>query len=157
MRNTSICAALSLMLLAVPASAQESSTDATLKECRAIGSDSKRLRCYDRTLDELYGVDEELQEKRAEYKRERFGLPVDDSGNRLTELEAAITEVDENLRTGVTFIALENGQVWQLLSSGGLRARFRNGQKVTITESRTGGYRLRLENRKGFKGVKRIR
>ena len=131
--------------------------NAALEECRAIGSDSKRLRCYDAALDALYGVDETLQAKREEYRRDRFGLPVDDSGMQLTELAAVVTEVDEDLRSGIIAVALDNGQVWQLNSTGGLRARFRPGMEVVISESGTGGYRIRIPDKSGFKGVNRIR
>ena len=130
--------------LAFPAvtSAQDAPSEALL-DCRAIGSDDERLACYDQALDTQYGVDEELQEKRRQYRRERFGLPVDSSGSRMAELTATI--------------ALDNGQVWQVLSSGGLRARFRVGLEVTISESATGGYRVRIADKTGFKGVTRIR
>ncbi len=145
-------------VLPVAAIAQDMpAPESSIEECRAIGSDSKRLRCYDAALDALYGVDEELQAKREEYRRDRFGLPVDDSGMQLTELEAIVTEVDEDLRSGITAIALDNGQVWQLNSTGGLRARFRPGMNVVISESGTGGYRIRIPDKSGFKGVNRIR
>lgn len=145
-------------LSALPVSAQETAAaNSALEECRAIGSDSKRLKCYDAALDAIYGVDEELQAKREEYRRDRFGLPVDDSGMQLTELEAVVAEVDENIRTGATSIALDNGQVWQLNSTGGLRASFRPGMTVIISESGTGGYRIRIPEKTGFKGVNRVR
>ena len=141
-----------------PAFAQTGeAADPTLERCRAIGKDSERLKCYDAALDTMYGVDEALEAKRAEYRRDRFGLPVDESGMQLTELEAIIAEVDENIRTGTTVIALDNGQVWQLTSTGGLRARFRPGLAVVISESGTGGYRIRIPDKTGFKGVNRIR
>jgi|TARA_R110000751_G_scaffold2018_11_gene9296 hypothetical protein len=136
--------------------AQEAPSPALL-DCRAIGSDDDRLECYDEALDAQYGVDEELVEKRAKYRRERFGLPVDSSGMRMTELEATVAEVDANLRTRQTTVALDNGQVWQVLSTGGLRAQFKPGQSVTISESATGGYRIRIADKKGFKGVARVR
>ncbi|MBO9503496.1 hypothetical protein J7348_02560 [Qipengyuania flava] len=128
-----------------------------LLDCRAIGSDDDRLACYDAALDAQYGVDEELVEKRKEYRRQRFGLPVDSSGARMTELEAIVAAVDSNLRTRQTTVALDNGQEWQVLSTGGLRAQFKPGQSVTISESATGGYRIRIADKKGFKGVSRVR
>ena len=145
-------------LVAFPAGAQDVAGAASaLEECRAIGSDSKRLQCYDAALDAMYGVNEELQAKRAQYRRDRFGLPVDDNGTQLTELEAIVSEVDEDLRTGAVTVALDNGQVWQLNSTGGLRARFRPGMTVVINESGTGGYRIRIPDKTGFKGVNRVR
>lgn len=128
-----------------------------LTECRAIGSDEKRLECYDRELDSFYGVDEALEEKRAAYRRERFGLPTDDSGMQLTELEATVAAVDADMRTGVTILALDNGQQWQLTSSGGLRTTFKPGMTVIISESGTGGYRVRVPDKTGFKGIVRSR
>lgn len=158
MRKTLLLAALVPVVAAMPAMAQSTDTARPkLEECRAIGSDSRRLECYDAALDDLYGVNEALQAKREEYRRERFGLPTDDNGLQLTELEAVVAEVDEDLRTGVTAIALDNGQVWQLTSTGGLRARFKPGQAVIISESGTGGYRLRIPEKSGFKGVLRLR
>ncbi len=137
-------------------SAQDAPSQAIL-ECRAIGSDKERLNCYDKALDDQYGVDEELQEKRAQHRRERFGLPVGDSGVQLTELEASVAAVDANLRSGVTIIALDNGQQWRLTSSGGLRSQFKPGMSVVISESGTGGYRIRVPDKNGFRGVVRVR
>ena len=144
--------------LSIPAiaAAQDAPSQALL-DCRAIGSDKDRLKCYDKALDDQYGVDEELEEKRAEYRRERFGLPVDDSGMQLTELEATVAAVDADLRFGQTTIALDNGQQWRLTSSGGLRATFKPGMAVVISESGTGGYRIRIPDKTGFKGVVRVR
>ena len=128
-----------------------------LTDCRAIGSDKERLQCYDRELDAFYGIDEELTEKRAEYRRQRFGLPTDDSGLQITELEAQVVEIDSDMRSGITIVALDNGQQWQLTSSGGLRARFKPGMAVVISESGTGGYRIRIPGKTGYKGVVRTR
>ena len=152
-----LCLAAMAGLLPVAAQAQDPSDGAKLLECRAVAKGSDRLKCYDAALDEMYGVDEELQAKREKDKRDRFGLPVDDDGLQLTELTATITEVDANMRFGTTTIALDNGQAWQLLSSGGLRTTMRTGMTVTISESRTGGYRLRVEDKNGFRGVTRVR
>lgn len=145
-----------LVTIPVAVAAQEAPSSAIL-ECRAIGSDEDRLRCYDKALDDQYGVDEELQEQRAEYRRQRFGLPVDSSGFEITELEASIAGVDSDMRTGVTTIALDNGQHWRLTSTGGLRVMMRPGMQVVISESGTGGYRLRVPDKTGYKGVVRVR
>lgn len=145
-------------LLWVPAAiaAQDMPSSAVL-DCRAIGSDKDRLKCYDKALDDQFGVDEALQEKRAEYRRERFGLPVDSDGFQITELEANITGVESDMRTGVTTIALDNGQHWRMTSTGGLRISMKPGMPVVISESGTGGYRLRVPEKTGYKGVIRVR
>ena len=151
------CLAALGLSLPLAAQAQDPSDGAKLLECRAVAKGSARLKCYDEALDEMYGVDEELQARRDKDKRDRFGLPVDDDGMQLTELTATITEVDINMRNNITFLALDNGQVWELLSSGGLRARMKPGMEIIISESRTGGYRLRIPDKNGFRGVNRVR
>ena len=151
------CLAALALSLPLAAQAQDPSDGAKLLECRAVAKGSARLKCYDEALDEMYGVDEELQARRDKDKRDRFGLPVDDDGMQLTELTATITEVDINMRNNITFLALDNGQVWELLSSGGLRARMKPGMEIIISESRTGGYRLRIPDKNGFRGVNRVR
>lgn len=128
-----------------------------LRACRNEMSEAKRLRCYDLALDTALGVDEKLMARREEFRRGRFGLPVDDTGMRLTELQATVSRVDEDLRRGGVILALDNGQVWQLLSDGGLRTSYRPGMTVVITESRMGGYRLRVPEKTGFRGIARIR
>lgn len=150
---------VALSLIAVPVFAQASDREAAepLMVCRVIDDRSDRLECFDRAMDTLYGVDEVLAKRRDEQRQARFGLPVDDQGMQMTELTAVITEVDEDLRSDRISIALDNGQVWRLLSSGGLRTRFKPGMQVVISESGTGGYRVRLPEKTGFKGVARVR
>lgn len=119
--------------------------------------EAKRLSCYDQALDRVLGVDSDLLVKREDFRRGRFGLPVGDAGLRLTELTATVSSVDDDARRGEVVLALDNGQVWQLLSDGGLRAMYKAGMTVVISESRMGGYRLRVPNKTGFRGIIRIR
>lgn len=128
-----------------------------LRICREEMDDSKRLRCFDRALDTVLGVDEKLGAKREEFRKGRFGLPIDDTGMRLTELQATVSQADEDLRRGSVVLTLDNGQAWQLLSDGGLQMSFRPGMTVVISEGRMGGYRLRVPDKTGFRGVLRIR
>ena len=140
------------------ASSQDASLPAeSLQECREIDGGAERLECYDSALDAIYGIDENVEAKRAEYRRKRFGLASDEQGMEITELTATVSRVDEDLRTRATIVELENGQAWQLTSTGGLRARFVPGLTVVISESGTGGYRIRIPGKTGFKGVNRIR
>lgn len=139
----------------------QSPTPATLtpalEACRAEMNDGKRLRCYDQALDTALGVDEKIVARREEFKRERFGLPVDDNGMRMLELESTVRAVDVNMRRDLTTIELDNGQVWRLTSSGGLRASFDPGTKVVVTDSGVSGYRIRIPGKTGFKGIIRVR
>lgn len=155
-----LAAATCALAMSAPAFGQEVQTDALerpLNTCRAQADDAERLACYDRTLDDIFGVDAELQAKREKTRKDRFGLPTDGSGLQMTELTAIVSEVDEDLRTRAVTFALENGQVWRLGSTGGLRARIKRGMEVVISESGTGGYRLRVEGKPGFRGVDRVR
>ena len=52
---------------------------------------------------------------------------------------------------------MNNAELWRLTSTGGLRASFKPGLTVTISESGTGGFRIRIPGKTGFKGVTRIR
>lgn len=157
MKFTLIAAFAGAAVLASPAQAQQTGAPLSdLRICRDEMDDSKRLRCFDRALDTVFGVDEKLVAKREEFRKGRFGLPVDDSGMRLTELQATVSQADENLRRGGVILTLDNGQVWQLLSDGGLRTSYRPGMTVVISEGRMGGYRLRVPDKTGFKGVLRI-
>ena len=160
MFRPSLLAAGCALAAATVAEAQQSQAAADysqLEACRGLAKDAARLACYDSALDTIYGVDAELQAKREQARKDRFGLPTDGSGLQMTELTATVSQVEEDLRTGSVTFALENGQVWRLGSTGGLRARIKRGLEVIISESGTGGYRLRVEGKPGFRGVDRVR
>ena len=158
MKFTLPVAALVVCASASSASAQDAGQgNSALEQCRLIGDESERLGCYDRALDAMYGVDEELEQARVEAKADRFGLRNDDGGLENSELVGTISEVQSNIKYGTTVIALDNGQVWQVLDQGILRARFQTGDTVTIGKSALGGFRLRMEGRQGYRSVKRLR
>ena len=126
-------------------------TDAMLK-CREIDRNRSRLKCFDEALDEVFGRDEEIQERR----EASFGLPEDETGDA-DALVATISEVVVDQKFGTIVIALDNGQVWQATSSGNLKRGIRAGRQATITSGSFGSFRLTVEGAKGFRGVKRIR
>lgn len=149
---------LSLLLfavLALPVSLQAQDTpdvtDAMLK-CREIDRNKARLRCFDQALDEAFGQDEEIEERR----EASFGLPDEETADA-DALVAMISEVKRDPKYGTTLIALDNGQVWQATSSGNLRRGIRVGRQATISSGAFGSFRLTVEGSKGFRGVKRIR
>ena len=150
-------AGLGLASAAIAQSPAGTGLTTALETCRAEMSDAKRLRCYDQALDTALGVDEKIVAKREEFKRQRFGLPVDDNGMRMLELEATIRSVDVNMRKDITVIELDNGQMWQLTASGGLRNGFEPGAKVIVTDSGVSGYRIRIPDKTGFRGIIRVR
>lgn len=133
------------------AQSQPDVTDAML-ECREITRDTDRLKCFDRVLDANFEPDPKIEEQR----EAAFGITSEDSRAEAEELSATITEVEVDQKFGTILFALDNGQVWQASASGSLR-RFRIGDQATIAEDRFGGFRVRLEGRRGFRGVKRVR
>lgn len=126
-------------------------TDAVLK-CREIDRNRSRLKCFDQALDEAFGQDEEIEERR----EATFGLPDEETGDA-DALVAMIAEVKRDPMYGTTVIALDNGQVWQAISSGNLRRGIKAGRRATISSGAFGSFRLTVEGAKGFRGVKRIR
>jgi hypothetical protein len=160
MRPVQLLAAPALAIMPMTATAQTgepAQLGPALQVCRGEADDSRRLACYDQVLDRVLGVDPALVATREAYRRERFGLPVDSDGSRMTELTTTIAAVDEDIRRGTSVVTLENGQVWSLLSGGGLRASMKPGMTVSISASGIGGYRLRVPGKPGFRGVARVR
>lgn len=143
-----------ILAIPVPLRAQETPdiTDDVLA-CREIDRDKKRLECFDDVLDRNFGPDPRLEDRR----EAQFGLPQQDSGRDSEELRATIAEVQIDQKFGTIILALDNGQVWQATSAGNLRSGFKVGREVTISKGRFGGFRLQIDGRKGFRGVKRLR
>ena len=149
-----ICAGLALGLVASNASAQDNEElSERVLECRDIANDRARVKCYDAALDNVFGRDPEVEEGREAI----FGLPESSTSSTGSELVAEITALDEDPIYRRFQFTLDNGQVWQSTSTGSLKWGFRVGQKVTIRISSLGGYRLYIEGRRGFRGVKRVR
>ena len=149
--------AIPMLLAATPAfaqSGQEPAEDLSAKvlACRDIDRNSARLKCFDQALDQVFGKDEAIVERR----EETFGKPRQQASEEGT-LEAVIASVQLDESMGLASIRLDNGQVWQTTSNGSLIYRLRAGQRVTIARGAFSGYRLRIEGTKGFQGVRRQR
>ncbi|WP_324828256.1 hypothetical protein [Qipengyuania zhejiangensis] len=129
--------------------------NAALEACRAIEKDNRRLECYDAAMDALYGVDEELVTQREQVREDRFGLQSSENSLEPDSIEATISEVAADVRTGSVIVALDNGQIWDTTSNGSIKWRLKVGQRVTIAPGPFSGYRLRIEGVTGYQGVRR--
>ena len=151
-------AGFALIGLTAAASAQETSNalEQKVTACRAVDRDKARLKCFDDALNSVLGVDTALEERRQERKSADFGKP-DDGESAVEELSATIAEARYDPNTGQTAIRLDNGQVWLTTSTGSIRRGFDQGRAITIRPGTIGGYRLTIDGKPGFAGVKRIR
>ena len=141
----------STMLLA------QARTQDPMLECRGIGNKAERLDCYDKGMDAIYGVDEELVAQREERAKRKFGLPEGDNGLEMTEMTAKIANVYNDMKFNQMLIELDNGQLWRTTSTGSLRSAIRPGREATIGPGLVGGYRIRVKGGNGFRGVIRIK
>lgn len=117
-----------------------------------------RLACFDRAAMAVFGPDEALDRRRSEHERSQFGaVRGEEREGELREITAVASSVEEDIRTGEGVITLENGQVWQFLPDGRYAAPLRAGMAVTIARSAFGGYRLTVADRRGFRGVRRLK
>ena len=69
---------------------------------------------------------------------------------------SAVIKSISALNNGRVSISLDNGQIWRSNDDPG-RLRLKPLTKVTITESRIGGFVLKAEGQKGFVRVKRVK
>ncbi len=121
--------------------------------CRFMSSDNARLRCFDKALDTVFGVDEEIESQR----EASFGLPDQETSAVPKGITSTVSDVRIDRKYGTTVIALDNGQVWQTTSNGNLRRGFTVGATVNVEPGSFGSYRLTIDGRRGFRGVKRLR
>ena len=141
--------------------------------CAELADDKARLRCFDQLVPDARKSEEERKAEIAAKAQADFGLnaaQINLKGKREhpnREQREHFTE-SENLRVEATIAALDispygtifmlnNGQVWQTTSFGGLNTVPHIGQKVTVQSGTLGGYRLTLEGKTREVGVKRIK
>ncbi len=170
-------AGLALLLAATAANAQERDEDvlmAPFARCGALAEDAERLACFDAALAGLPQAQEAAAERSEAEIAAGFGLSSDQlpTTGPAASVDPATTIVrDEDGTLGLSakvadvsvlpgrpmLILLENGQLWRRAgnSSSGLAPRA--GLTATITPSRFGGHRMRLEGLTGFISVIRVR
>lgn len=142
-----------------PAHAQEASADLSAKvlACRELDRDKDRLKCFDAAMVSVFGENVQLEARREERREADFGMPDADDDGRKNELVATIARVESDPQGIMTIIHLDNGQAWQTTSVGSLRRGFKEGIKATIRPGSVGGFRITIEGKNGFRGVKRVR
>ncbi len=152
------------------AHAQTIATD--VLRCGAIADDTARLRCFDGLVPDARKSEAERSAEAEAKAKADFGLTATQRSDQFKrdhpEKEARQRiEPERNLRIEATIagfdmspygamFTLDNGQVWQTNSFGGLSTVPRIGQKVTIESGPLGGYRLTLEGKTREVGVKRV-
>lgn len=170
-----LCAATIVGAPLAAKSTREARVLAPFEQCGQIISNAERLACFDVALSELDELREVEDRRDAQVTAETFGLSRDVARKMDSSLEApsgsqnAVTQDEDGkftvtmvvadvLQDGArqTVILFENGQLWREASNGSLRG-LRAGWQATISESRFGGFRLRVPQRSGFMSVQRIR
>ena len=131
-----------------------------LESCASIKDDKDRLSCYDKLYKAAKPEDSMVQKTiPAQSKQaaapENFGLKEMLNSSTPQGVSAVIKSVSA-LNNGRVSISLDNGQTWRSNDDPG-RLRLKPLAKVTITESRIGGFVLKAEGEKGFVRVKRVK
>ena len=131
----------------------------SLESCANIKDDTDRLSCYDNLYKATKPEDSMVQKTiPAQSKQaavpENFGLKEKLNSSTPQRVTALIKSISM-LNNGRVRIHLDNGQIWRSNDSPG-RLRLKPLVKVTITESRIGGFVLKAEGQKGFVRVRRL-
>ena len=132
----------------------------SLESCANIKDDTDRLSCYDNLYkatkleDSMVQKTIPAQSKQAAVS-ENFGLKEKLNSSAPQGVSAVIKSISA-LNNGRVSISLDNGQTWRSNDDPG-RLRLKPLTKVTITESRIGGFVLKAEGQKGFVRVKRVK
>ena len=130
-----------------------------LESCASIKDDTDRLSCYDKLYKATKPEDSMVQKTIPAQSRqaavpENFGLKEKLNSSTPQRVTALIKSISM-LNNGRVRIHLDNGQIWRSNDSPG-RLRLKPLVKVTITESRIGGFVLKAEGQKGFVRVRRL-
>lgn len=150
--------------------AQETEGTSPYAKCAEIADDMGRLACFDATFaGETTRVAEEKAE-REQQAQEQFGLTpaqvrarAEAAGEKVPEADdgqvtAAILEVYIESRSKLRRFLLDNGQLWaEATGSTTMRRGPRAGQTATIKAGPLGSFQLRVEGKRGFVRVKRLR
>ena len=136
------------------------SAEPSLESCAGIKDNTDRLSCYDNLYKATKPEDSMVhkiipaQSKQAVVP-ENFGLKEKLNSSTPQGVSAVIKSTSA-LNNGRVSINLDNGQTWRSNNDPG-RLRLKPLTKVTITESRIGGFVLKAEGQKGFVRVKRVK
>lgn len=156
-----------------PAGAHAQTIANDVLRCGAIADDTARLRCFDGLIPDARKSEAERRVEAEAKAKADFGLTATQRNDQFKrdhpEKQARQRiEPERNLLVEATIagfdmgpygamFTLDNGQIWQTNSFGGLSTVPRIGQKVTIESGPLGGYRLTLEGKAREVGVKRVK
>jgi hypothetical protein len=136
------------------------SAEPSLASCASIKDNTDRLSCYD-SLYKATKPENSMVHKiipaqsKLAVVPENFGLKEKLNSSAPQGVSAVIKSTSA-LNNGRVSINLDNGQTWRSNNDPG-RLRLKPLTKVTITESRIGGFVLKAEGQKGFVRVKRVK
>ena len=136
------------------------SAEPSLESCASIKDDTDRLSCYD-NLYKANNLEDSMVQKTIPTQSMQAAVPADFglkeklSSSAPQGVSAVIKSISA-LNNGRVSISLDNGQTWRSNDDPG-RLRLKPLTKVTITESRIGGFVLKAEGQKGFVRVKRVK
>jgi len=135
------------------------SAEPSLESCASIKDNTDRLSCYDNlykaTKGEVSNTQKSISAPSKQIAAENFGLNEKLNSSTPQGVSAVIKSTSA-LNNGRLSINLDNGQTWRSNHDPG-RLRLKPLTKVTITESRIGGFILKAEGQKGFVRVKRVK
>ena len=136
------------------------SAEPPLASCASIKDNTDRLSCYDNLYTATKPEDSMVQkiipaQSKQAVVPENFGLKEKLNSSTPQGVSAVIKSTSA-LNNGRVSINLDNGQTWRSNNDPG-RLRLKPLTKVTITESRIGGFVLKAEGQKGFVRVKRVK
>jgi len=136
------------------------SAEPSLASCASIKDNTDRLSCYDNLYKATKPEDSMVQkiipaQSKQAVVPENFGLKEKLNPSTPQGVSAVIKSTSA-LNNGRVSINLDNGQTWRSNNDPG-RLRLKPLTKVTITESRIGGFVLKAEGQKGFVRVKRVK
>jgi len=136
------------------------SAELSLESCAGIKDNTDRLSCYDNLYKATKQEDPMVQkiilaQSKQAVVPENFGLKEKLNSSTPQGVSAVIKSTSA-LNNGRVSINLDNGQTWRSNNDPG-RLRLKPLTKVTITESRIGGFVLKAEGQKGFVRVKRVK
>ena len=157
-------------MMVVPAIAAAEEPSASLRACRSLQDDAKRLACYDREVDRLgaqtasAGAAPAAPAAPAQTPEERFGRTgamnreesdrMAQESRELGELRATISEIWTRA-DGLMVLTLDNGQIWKQIRPDS-QFRLKAGEKVRIQPAALGSYLLSGESKRSTR-VSRVK
>lgn len=152
----------------VPAAAQDDS-DSPYARCATIAEDMARLACFDETFANEGARRAEQEAAERKETVENFGLSALQIEERraasgepttLTEngqISASVVDIYTDNRSRKRIFVFDNGQIWAETERSRMQRHPRHGAQVTVSEETFGRFRLRVDGRRGYVDVRRVK